>query len=62
MDPLVLIKKEDGEGGGIDELLDLVFTEITEESGFLVQAVGLIDDEPLERVGWGFREISRANK
>lgn len=51
MNALVLIEEKDGEGGGINELLNLVLAEIAEEAGFLVEAMGFIDDEPTEAVG-----------
>jgi len=51
MDALVFIEEKDGEGGGIDEFLDLVLAEVAEESGLLVQPVCFIDDQPAEGVG-----------
>ena len=62
MDTLIFIEKEDGKVGCIDEFLDLIFPEIAEESGFLVQAMGFIDDEPLKCVGGSFCECTRANE
>ena len=53
MDTLVLIKEEDGEGGGIAEFLGLVLAEIAEEAGFLVKAVGFI--AMVTEVGLGIR-------
>jgi hypothetical protein len=59
---LILIEEEDGEGGGVDEFLDLVFTEIAEEAGFLVQAMGFVNDESAEGVGARLRKGSRADE
>ena len=55
-------EEEDGEGGCMDEFLDLIFTEIAEESGFLGQAVGFIDDESLEGIRRCFRESPGADE
>ena len=50
-DPLVLVDEEDAELGGLDDLLDLVLAQVLIHPGFLVQAMGLIDDQCVERVG-----------
>ena len=62
MDPLVLIEEEDGERGGVDEFLDLVFAEMAEESGFLVQSVGFVDDESAKGIGGCLRERPRTDE
>ena len=51
MNALVLIEEKDCEGGGINQLLNLILAEIAEEAGFLVEAMGFIYDESAEAVG-----------
>jgi hypothetical protein len=49
--PLVLVEEEDGDVGGVDELLDLVVAQVLVEPRLLVQPVRLVDDEGPEGAG-----------
>lgn len=44
MNALVLIEEKDCEGGGINQLLNLILAEIAENTEFLVEAIGFIYD------------------
>ena len=54
-DPLVLINEENRALRGLDDLLDLVFTQVLIKAGALVETVGFVDDQHIHAVAGRFR-------
>lgn len=57
---LIFVDEEDGQLRSLDRLLDLIVSEILVEAGLLVESMGLVDDQDVERPGRGVGEGSRS--